>query len=117
MSLTTDLDFSFFWDNLALHLLDTSCDKPQIELEQMLLPEAEQIVDLSKTLTHQTQHFDQAQAEIAKLKRQRRLIKTSSSNDYPPNLDAHPSISVLNQKPELDLGLASYFRLHPKVTP
>lgn len=61
--------------------------KMQSELEQMLLPEAEQIVGLSKTLEHQTQQLEQSQAEIARLKRERKLIKSQGTSDYPPNLE------------------------------
>lgn len=61
--------------------------KMQSELEQMLLPEAEQIVGLSKTLEHQTQQLEQSQADIARLKRERKLIKSQGTSDYPPNLE------------------------------
>jgi len=53
----------------------------------MLLPEAEQIVELSKTLEHQSEQVDRAQSEITKLKRERRLIKTGGTSDYPANLE------------------------------
>ncbi|ETS61745.1 hypothetical protein PaG_03840 [Moesziomyces aphidis] len=81
------------------------------ELEQMLLPEAEQIVGLSKTLEHQTQQLEQSQADIARLKRERKLIKSQGTSDYPPNLEAHDLLSASAQKPELDATLGSYFRL------
>ncbi len=53
----------------------------------MLLPEAEHIVELSKTLTHQSEHLERSTADIARLKRDRRLIKTGGSTDYPGNLE------------------------------
>lgn len=53
----------------------------------MLLPEAEQIVELSKTLEHQAAHLDRSKAEIAKLKRDRKATKSAGNSDYPPNLE------------------------------
>ena len=83
----------------------------QVELEQTLLPEAEQIVELSKTLTHQTQQLEQAQERITTLKRNRRLVKSAGSSDYPPNLDAHSLLSITAQNSSLDPALASALRL------
>lgn len=82
-----------------------------MELEQMLLPEAEQIVELSKTLEHQSSQLERASADIAKLKRERRLIKSGGTTDYPANLEANDLISVTAQKPELDAAMASFFRV------
>ena len=61
----------------------------QVELEQTLLPEAEQIVELSKTLEHQSSQLERASSDIAKLKRERRLIKSGGTTDYPANLEAN----------------------------
>lgn len=58
-----------------------------MELEQMLLPEAEQIVELSKTLKHQSDQLELSQSDIVKLKRDRRLIKSGGTSDYPGNLE------------------------------
>lgn len=77
----------------------------------MLLPEAEHIVELSKTLTHQSEHLEQSSAQIAKLKRDRRLVKTSGSTDYPANLEANQLLSVANQNHALDPSLSSMLRL------
>lgn len=82
-----------------------------LELEQMLLPEAEHIVELSKTLTHQSEHLEQSSARIAKLKRDRRLIKSTGSTDYPANLEANELLSVTNQSAALDPKLSSFLRL------
>lgn len=53
----------------------------------MLLPEAEQIVELSKTLKHQSDQLELSQSDIVKLKRDRRLIKSGGTSDYPGNLE------------------------------
>lgn len=85
------------------------------ELEQMLLPEAEHIVELSKTLAHQSEHLEQSSSRIAKLKRDRRMVKTAGSTDYPANLEAHELLSVTNQNPTLDPNLSSFLRLSHTV--
>lgn len=79
-----------------------------MELEKTLLPEAEQIIDLSQTLTHQTQHLERLQSDIVKLKRQRRLVK--NGNEYPGNMDVHPLLTIGNHSQELDRGLGSLLR-------
>lgn len=82
----------------------------QAELEQTLLPEAEQIVELSKTLQHQSTQLERAQELITRLKRDRRMIKTAGSTDYPGNLEANALLSVTNQKQALDGGLGGLLR-------
>lgn len=86
-----------------------------LELEQMLLPEAEHIVELSKTLTHQSEHLERSTANIARLKRDRRLIKTGGSTDYPGNLEANEMLSVTNHDPALDPSLSSLLRLSQRA--
>ncbi|CBQ74022.1 conserved hypothetical protein [Sporisorium reilianum SRZ2] len=85
------------------------------DLEHMLLPEAEHIVQLSKTLANQSEHLDQASAHIARLKRDRRLVKSAGSSDYPANLDAHPLLSATHHTPALDPPLSSFLRLSHSV--
>ncbi|SOV03688.1 uncharacterized protein UDID_05487 [Ustilago sp. UG-2017a] len=86
-----------------------------MELEQMLLPEAEQIVELSKTLKHQSDQLELSQSDIVKLKRDRRLIKSGGTSDYPGNLEANELISITAQKPELDASLSSFLRIGSKA--
>ncbi|KAJ9480070.1 hypothetical protein PHBOTO_003833 [Pseudozyma hubeiensis] len=95
----------------SVDLMGLGMNADILELEQMLLPEAEHIVELSKTLTHQSEHLEQSSAQIAKLKRDRRLVKTSGSTDYPTNLEANSLLSVANQNHALDPSLSSMLRL------
>lgn len=52
----------------------------------MLLPEAEQIIELNKTLESQSRQLQRATNQIADLKKERRLAKAKDSSQYPGNL-------------------------------
>lgn len=102
----------------------------QSELEQMLLPEAEQIIELNKTLESQSRQLQRATNHIADLKKERRMAKAKDSTQYPGNLkvccawilrisailtsdlQAHELLSVTAQKPQVDAALSSFFRFH-----
>ncbi|PWY98374.1 hypothetical protein BCV70DRAFT_202151 [Testicularia cyperi] len=82
------------------------------ELEQMLLPEAEQIIELNKTLQHQSDELTRTKSSISKLRKDRKAIKNSDSGAYPGDLEAHKLVSIITTKPELDLHLAPALRMY-----
>lgn len=81
----------------------------------MLLPEAEQIIELNKTLESQSRQLQRATALIADLKKERRMAKAKDSGQFPGNLkvctarDLRANSRVLTFSPRASCRLMNCF--------